>query len=1330
MRDHSNSHYTTTSYGLADDNVNAAEAVNKDRGDAAVKAEVDRIDSACASCNAFALVPLASKQSSLASTAGFEQSTQQPAEAGPWWLCVHCTCDVCWGAELGANLRQAVKREKDSEVQRRREVRRREQRRLSAPVLLPRRRASSPIRKKIKDGTHDAVGALTHKILTSCKSRSLHLRYWQRRLRELHIVAIQRVIRLRLLRVYHLPRAAGWSKTLQRARDDYDEERFAVTHVCQWRSAVFGQVCGKTGFYSAADVRKHYEEHEAEQRRQEMKVQKGFARLEAEREFLSQLRDKRKTMLRSSKQANSIAKAKIIEGRRAEGAQDMCRRVGVLEKLVGGNHAQMWQPVWRRFIIRLGKGVLELEPEHVCHRPDGDHGHDAAGISRRVTIMLSRGDTLVSHLSDVARRRFRRDFAFEVVTKQVQVDTDSGTTTDGAGGVERAVILAASSAEQARSWTADILQAMATPPHGALPGFLPGVWRAAQRGDVNTLQVWAIKGGAELLTRPNAHNCTPLFYAALSIAAAVDKCCCCGIDGDGTSDCASFAGKGFGDLCAVRRSVAAMELILDHAPEADPRQSNGTGHSAQSVLESCTSRLSKKQKDCEGLVTAAVTGVLQAASSACYGALECCRKRAQKLHQQQPSSTGITTYNGPACCTQSTSAIEAAPFAAQHGAEMLNMASATPASPQIDTAQKTITTLGLPREAMRKPVCGRAFELEPFDRTSQQKPAAAVQRLTRPLSAGVFRSASSHVPAQQPLPAHASVAPMHIETVMCRADVVAAFDGSIARAGVHAAENRARQELRAGLEVLEQQATTQKQSATRAWRRPRSATLWRSPGNDPNWQPQEFSGAPAAMAFTKPAGDAAQAHWRRAPFDSKPRGVKGDARAVLAQMRPGGTERRALLHMSSAQKRKFFDRKLAERAHMVKATAPPPLDPHEGDAVECRWRGKKKWYPAVVLADRSDGKFDVKFEDGEIERGVVAMCLRRRNNAGSRQQAYWYRVTGDSMPATVHDTGTTPGLAKRGGRHPPGFSSDAVKLSAARGIEASTALVGGVRLGHDVIVVVQVHHNSMWLGIKLHGDPLSLRVDGDAPTRKSRLSAQGEVAEHGANEDTAAHDARAFSSTTLRPALALALLRMAFDKNDRSVSPQPVATPRNASAAGGSQSSAAGILLDPMCGSGTICAQAQSRAAGTRSNCMFSIAADIDDHAIALAAHNLRARQRCDVLQCDARRLPLRSGCIDAIVTDMPFGKRMGDGSTNRELYPAVVHEVARCLKNARGVAVMLSASRRGAILRNACKAEPCLRWVRGNMLQMGGLQALAAVVTKKPDVDEHSNYLGTGLCK
>ena len=309
-------------------------------------------------------------------------------------------------------------------------------------------------------------------------------------------------------------------------------------------------------------------------------------------------------------------------------------------------------------------------------------------------------------------------------------------------------------------------------------------------------------------------------------------------------------------------------------------------------------------------------------------------------------------------------------------------------------------------------------------------------------------------------------------------------------------------------------------------------------------------------------------------------------------------------------------------------------------------------------------------------------------------------------------------VAKRGGRHPRGFSSDAVKLSAARGIEASTPLVGGVRLGHDVVIVVQVHHNSMWLGIKLHGDPLSLRVDGDAvPTRSTSM--QGERLGDGANA-AAARDGRALSSTTLRPALALALLRMASNAHDLAGSRQPAGASRDDTGADVTQRGAAGILLDPMCGCGTICAQAQCRAAGARSNSMFSIAADIDGHAVALAAHNLRARPRCDVLQCDARRLPLRSGCIDAIVTDMPFGKRMGDGSMNRELYPAVVREVARCLSDAGGVAVMLSASRRGAILRNACKAVPGLRWVRGNMLQMGGLQALAAAVAKKPDADEN----------
>ena len=133
---------------------------------------------------------------------------------------------------------------------------------------------------------------------------------------------------------------------------------------------------------------------------------------------------------------------------------------------------------------------------------------------------------------------------------------------------------------------------------------------------------------------------------------------------------------------------------------------------------------------------------------------------------------------------------------------------------------------------------------------------------------------------------------------------------------------------------------------------------------------------------------------------------------MLAQMRPGGTERRALRHMSSKQKRNFFDRKLAERGHAVKAAAPPPLDPHEGDAVECRWRGKNKWYPAVVLADRSDGKYDVKFEDGEIERGVVAVCLRRRDSDASGLQGYWYRVSSDKPPTVVRSSG-----APRGRKH-------------------------------------------------------------------------------------------------------------------------------------------------------------------------------------------------------------------------------------------------------------------------------------------------------------------------
>ena len=44
----------------------------------------------------------------------------------------------------------------------------------------------------------------------------------------------------------------------------------------------------------------------------------------------------------------------------------------------------------------------------------------------------------------------------------------------------------------------------------------------------------------------------------------------------------------------------------------------------------------------------------------------------------------------------------------------------------------------------------------------------------------------------------------------------------------------------------------------------------------------------------------------------------------------------------------------------------------------------------------------------------------------------------------------------------------------------------------------------------------------------------------------------------------------------------------------------------------------------------------------------------------DASRLPVRDGMIDAIVSDMPFGKRMGTKSINKEIYPLLLQQFHR----------------------------------------------------------------------
>ena len=47
-----------------------------------------------------------------------------------------------------------------------------------------------------------------------------------------------------------------------------------------------------------------------------------------------------------------------------------------------------------------------------------------------------------------------------------------------------------------------------------------------------------------------------------------------------------------------------------------------------------------------------------------------------------------------------------------------------------------------------------------------------------------------------------------------------------------------------------------------------------------------------------------------------------------------------------------------------------------GDKIEARYKGGAKWFAGKVLAVNRDGSYDIRYDDGDIERDVVASRVR------------------------------------------------------------------------------------------------------------------------------------------------------------------------------------------------------------------------------------------------------------------------------------------------------------------------------------------------------------------
>lgn len=110
------------------------------------------------------------------------------------------------------------------------------------------------------------------------------------------------------------------------------------------------------------------------------------------------------------------------------------------------------------------------------------------------------------------------------------------------------------------------------------------------------------------------------------------------------------------------------------------------------------------------------------------------------------------------------------------------------------------------------------------------------------------------------------------------------------------------------------------------------------------------------------------------------------------------------------------------------------------------------------------------------------------------------------------------------------------------------------------------------------------------------------------------------------------------------------------------------VILDPMCGSGTILLE---RALAGRHGLLLG--GDIDPVAVKAALANFGPRHKpVRIERMDARKLPLEDSSVDKFVTNLPWGRQIGQPQELPELYTGVLKEAVRVLRPG-GKVVLLS---------------------------------------------------------
>lgn len=140
------------------------------------------------------------------------------------------------------------------------------------------------------------------------------------------------------------------------------------------------------------------------------------------------------------------------------------------------------------------------------------------------------------------------------------------------------------------------------------------------------------------------------------------------------------------------------------------------------------------------------------------------------------------------------------------------------------------------------------------------------------------------------------------------------------------------------------------------------------------------------------------------------------------------------------------------------------------------------------------------------------------------------------------------------------------------------------------------------------------------------------------------------------------------------------------------------VVLDPMCGTGTLLAE---RFPGLPTPVL--IGSDRWPPALESARINLSAiNAPGSLLLANAGSLPLADACVDRILTNPPWGRRVGSHRQDRRLYPRFLAEAVRVLKPG-ALLVVLSLERR--LMFDCLDALPELTLLSRTLINLGGMQ-------------------------